>query len=324
MNNEERAREIQRALGSSEELRRAIKAVEDTIGVSALRTIPTLAAQMRADARNFHSTIGTFAKQAATIGSVLDAERKSISKILGDLRTTGKILAESNTIGRFLAETKSTGATYKLYADALKLNAGIGQTQLQVYKDLLESTSWKVLADSIKEAAHSVEDVPTQNAVNEALAEATTLAPVADGNVSEAFEGFALKLFQKLDPVVAWPILFSIILMLLTPFWDYYVKDALSKTSPQEDRRTLAKEIAKEIGKLDLNPIYAAGRRIATRSLVVHMNAKALSPKVGQLRMGEVVALITTDGAWSQISWRDSDGREMVGWVFTRYLRPLQ
>ncbi|MGJ7499413.1 hypothetical protein ACSFBF_03550 [Variovorax sp. ZT5P49] len=144
-------------------------------------------------------------------------------------------------------------------------------------------------------------------------------APSTANTASNLF----LALAQRVSPEIWLQILIGIVLWMLTAPLDYYVKDLLGKASQQEDRRAMAREIAKAIRENDVPPLFLQNRRIAIKALKVHLNARNLSPVVGTIRQGEIVHLEATTSDWALITWRSVEGREMSGWVFRRYVRSL-
>lgn len=184
----------------------------------------------------------------------------------------------------------------------------------------LKAFKWHDLQSSIASAAEALESSSIRGAVGEALKDAEPDG--ADSSI--AFGSFTQSLFQKLDSDLARQFVLMLIIAALTPIFDYYVKDALSKAAQAEDRRAMAKEIASEMRKLDLNPLFTARRRVVIKAMSVRMNPKMNSPRIGQVRMGEVVALVKDQKDWTYVTWSDGNGHELVGWVLTCYLQPLR
>ncbi|WP_062469202.1 SH3 domain-containing protein [Variovorax boronicumulans] len=204
------------------------------------------------------------------------------------------------------------------------MNRWLAISEAMASSGVLKRSQWPELQESISSAAGQIQDDSFRGAVQEANAEASHAVAQANGTVEFGLRSFSELLFQKVDPLQALSILLMIALFMITPYWDFYVKDKLSKVSANEDRQALAKDIAREIKKLEFPPAYAAMRRITTEDLTVHLNGKVLSPVVGQLPAGAVVEFVQSADAWTQVVWRDSEGLEMAGWVLTRYLMKLK
>lgn len=179
----------------------------------------------------------------------------------------------------------------------------------------LKAFEWKDLRATIAAANEAMESSAIQIAMGRALE-----VPAADEADSvAAFSSFAQGLFQKLSPEIAYPLIAAILIALVQPFWDYYVKEILLKPAATGDQRVLSKEIE----KLNVEPIYAATRRVVLKSMNVRMNPRTNSPLVGQVVMGELVELVKSEKDWTQIIIRGPGGKSVTGWVFTRHLKPL-
>lgn len=188
----------------------------------------------------------------------------------------------------------------------------------------LKSVSWPELEASIEATARSFDASPAGEIIDDALAVSSAAVKSGIVDVPGEFQNFSRNIFQRLDPLVALSIILTIVFAIAAPYWDFYVKDKLSKSSQDEDRRALAKQIASELRNLDLHPAYLATRRVVMKALVVHLNPKTLSPVVGHLRMAEVVTEVNVRKDWTLVTWKDGNGHEMSGWVYTRHLEPLQ
>ncbi|PNG45929.1 MULTISPECIES: SH3 domain-containing protein [unclassified Variovorax] len=194
--------------------------------------------------------------------------------------------------------------------------------------DALNKFEWKDLSATIASAAEATNQTDIQAAVKLALAESQS----EKSDTSSALGGF-LQAFmmasgaEGFGKLVVWYFVFELVKTILisasVSTTDYYVKDYLSKAAQAEDRRALAKEVAKEIGKLGLAREYVSVRRYAIKPQEVHMNPRANSPVIGSVRGGELVEVIRVDRDWTHIVFRDSKGKEFVGWAYTRYLKAL-
>lgn len=204
------------------------------------------------------------------------------------------------------------------------MNRWLAISEAMASSGVLQSSQWLELQENLSSAASQIQDESFREAVQHANAEASQVVAQSNGTIEFWLRSFAELLFQKVDAAQAFSILLMIAIAIITPYWDFYVKDTISKASASEDRQALAKEIAREIRKLEVPPAYAAMRRITTKNLSVHLNGKVQSPVVGQLPAGAVVEFVTSADAWTQVVWRDSKGLEMAGWVLTRYLMKLK
>jgi hypothetical protein len=178
------------------------------------------------------------------------------------------------------------------------------------------------LATVVEAAGQTI--APSQiDAIRLAVVEAQEHPSDSESTATTFSNRLFVSLAQHLGPEIWVPILVAVVLALMAPAWDYYIKDLLGKASQQEDRRAMAREIAKAMAEHAVPPIFIQNRGVALKALSVHLNARSLSPVIGRLRQGEIVHIEGMSADWVQVTWRSADGREMSGWVFRRYVRLL-
>ena len=194
--------------------------------------------------------------------------------------------------------------------------------------DAFNKFEWSNLSATIASAAEATNKTEIQSAVKQALA----VSKSDKANTSSALSEFLQALLKvsganNFEKFVVWyfviKFLETILISASMSTTDYYVKDYLSKAAQTEDRRALAKEVAKEIGRLNLAREYVSARRYAIKPLDVYMNPRAKSPVIGSVLRGELVEVVQVDRDWTHVVFRDSKGKEFSGWAYTLYLKVL-
>ena len=194
--------------------------------------------------------------------------------------------------------------------------------------DVLNKFEWNELRATIASAAEATKQTEIKSAVTQALAQSNS----GKSSTSSALSEFLQALLKEsgagaFGKLMVWYFVFEFLKMILlsasTSTTDYYVKDHLSKAAQAEDRRALAKEVAREIGKLNLAREYISIRRYAIKPMNVHMNPRANSPIIGSIRPGELVEIVQVDRDWTHLVFRDFKSKEFSGWAYTRYLKAL-
>lgn len=148
-------------------------------------------------------------------------------------------------------------------------------------------------------------------AVNEILVRSD---PSGSTRSSEAWLAVKLLIFTSL---------LTILLFVLNPFWDYYVKECVLKgTYACAADRTAEKQVKTLIEAVNPLPSYKASRRIIGIEMVAHMNPKFRSPTAGNVARGSLVVVLEPGLDWTQIEFDDGPVRK-AGWVYTRYLKKL-
>lgn len=120
---------------------------------------------------------------------------------------------------------------------------------------------------------------------------------------------------QRAMTLLFLPILIALIMAVVNPIADYYIKESLGA---RKTEATVKKEILSAVeDRAALEPF----RLIIGKSLNVRVNPSAQSPIIGKLHVGQVVRLIEKRKDWSRVVWADDElGTVIQGWVFSRYL----
>lgn len=214
--------------------------------------------------------------------------------------------------------------------------AGLGGTleRFDAFRDLQETPAWRVMAAAAQAAAaradsdegderHYQEEVVAdlQRVAIEVLAQPnevqvlasilSTLEQLTKSSRQTAREKWLLQIF--------YPLFIALLMALLAPALDFYIKRGLERLTPRETEKAVKEEMREQVGDLRL---LAMQRFISVERLAVTMSAKAKAPVVGHLKKGDVVRLLDEQGSFTLVSWRSEDGNiEIKGWVFTRYLQ---
>lgn len=213
--------------------------------------------------------------------------------------------------------------------------AGLGGTleRFDAFRDLRDTPAWRVMEAAAQAATaqadidegdegHYQEEVVAdlQRAAVEMLAQPNEVQVLA--SILSALEQLARSgrqtarekwLFQ-----IWYPLFIALLMAMLAPTLDFYIKRGLERLTPRETEKVIKKEMREQVGDLRL---LSMQRFISVEKLAVTMSPKAKAPVVGHLKKGAVVRLLDEQGSFTLVSWRSEDGNiEIKGWVFTRYL----
>lgn len=216
----------------------------------------------------------------------------------------------ANTEIAALFSNESVKALWEKYADtsAFATRTSTEDDTDEVGPDAAEEVASLVEAETLRFAIQSLSD--TAHSLH---ALATT--PDSKGQAERA------NIIAARGVVIAYIALFvAILTMIMTPFWDAYVKECLLKGDLK--CKTLfegagsEKQTAKDDAAFDL---YRSARRITARNLTLRLNAKGLSPAVANIGTGALVIVLREGDDWTLIE-ADVSGSKRAGWVYTRYL----
>lgn len=117
------------------------------------------------------------------------------------------------------------------------------------------------------------------------------------------------------------PVIASTVANILSTLGTDYVK-ARSSESEQEAKKSISSRAVAAVGDPTLLFDY---RFVSTKALKVHLNAKALSPQIGELRFGQVVRILRKENDFSLVEWSAEGGAVSIqGWVFSRHLQKFR
>jgi hypothetical protein len=125
------------------------------------------------------------------------------------------------------------------------------------------------------------------------------------------------------------PYLFTLIVVVLDPISDTYVKRAIDRFDPvpvTQPAREANKSINLQAREFKLTPMLLSELRFVNckkKDLALRktprMNAATLPMKIPR---GQPVQVLETKDSWTRIRWADSEQSFVIeGWVFTRYLK---
>lgn len=114
------------------------------------------------------------------------------------------------------------------------------------------------------------------------------------------------------------PIIASTVANILSTLAIDYVKASRSESIQKASKSVNSRAVA-AVGDPALLTDY---RFVATKSLKVFTNAKALSPPIGELRFGQTVRVLHKEKDFSLVEWSAEDKSVSIqGWVFSRHLK---
>jgi len=125
-----------------------------------------------------------------------------------------------------------------------------------------------------------------------------------------------------LEKILTWlvfPIIVGLILCIIGPIADHYIKEYLSKDKKQLTKR-IKKNVVESVKDAELLKKY---RLVSIKTLNVRLKPSSKSSVLGKLNFGQPIIVIGKKGEWSQIVWSD-DENMLQGWVFSKYLSKLQ
>jgi len=171
-----------------------------------------------------------------------------------------------------------------------------------VTQEQVQEIAQQVISESIKAGAHQFEQY-IDTLINE-------IRSLKD------------PILQKVLAWLIYPIIVGLVLSVVNPVADNYVKDTLKGG----EKRQIVKDVSNAITSTVSNKAYLSSFRVVTAtSLNVRKLGSNKSDVVGTLYLGDVVEVIEKDRKWSLISWQDSESDALLrGWVFSRYLKVIK
>ena len=162
----------------------------------------------------------------------------------------------------------------------------------------------------------------------EALVHEAERAPDAYAQVDRLFEAIKSTQDTKLQRLL-WsilvPVLIGLVMAMVTPVSDFYVKKWLEgSSSRQESTKVIKQEARRAVDDVRLISDYRFVDIAKEKPLVVRTKPSAKAPRVGELRFSQVVYVVETTSKkdFTLVEWRSDDGTaSLKGWVFSRYLK---
>lgn len=283
------------------------------------------------DSLSISSAANTY--QSAQVSDFLDRVT-GVASLTRQFEETLKAVTVPSSLYDSIAEfTKAGQVSANFFTASL---AGLGGTleRFDAFRNLQDTPAWRVMEAAAQAATaradidegdegHYQEEVVADlqqttvelltqpNAVQVLASILSTLEQLANSSRQSAREKW---LFQ-----IWYPLFVALLMAMLTPTLDFYIKRGLERLTPRETEKAVKQEMREQVGDLRL---LSMQRFISVEKLAVTMSPKAKSPVVGHLQKGAVVRLLDEQGSFTLVSWRSEDGKvEIKGWVFTRYLQ---
>jgi uncharacterized protein YgiM (DUF1202 family) len=129
-------------------------------------------------------------------------------------------------------------------------------------------------------------------------------------------------IIQRILTWLIYPIIVGLVLSVVNPISDYYVKEELKSG----EKRQVVKDVSSAITSTIDKKYYLRLFRIVTAtSLNVRKLGSKNSDIVGSLYLGDVVEVIEKGRKWSLIQWQDGESEATLkGWVYSRYLKVIK
>lgn len=162
----------------------------------------------------------------------------------------------------------------------------------------------------------------------EALVQEAEQAPTPEARVDriiEAIKSTKDSTLQKILWFILIPVLIGLVMSVVNPVSDFYVKKWLEGTSSrQEATKVIKHEARNAVDDLRLISDYRFVDVAKDKPLVVRAKPGAKAARIGELRFSQVIYVVETtkDKDFTLVEWRSEDGTSSVkGWVFSRYLK---
>jgi len=235
----------------------------------------------------------------------------------------GSVASQIST-SRVLNDVLGSTASY-FWADQEKGVLGHGLRGQSAYEKILNDALQNALGtrafDDILDELREPSPELQQEVVD--AASSAFLEPTPEG----AFRKFVSSL-EGLDPlkkffliVIIGPLFVGLVLSVVNPVADHYVKKWLND-SPQGAEKQAVARVVSEAGGV---AILADFRLVTARNtLNVRESPAALGKKMGSLSFGTLVRYVREEKDFTLVEWRGDDGAVMKGWVFSIYLKKIK
>lgn len=274
----------------------------------------------------FRSEVEKIREQLRSTDSFWQTLQKEVLASVGS-RGLGSMLEQMRNSGVMPDIIGKTGSNLwidqiKSFSNPLSANAAIYEKMLgHALKSTLGTRSFDDILHALRTPTQEFKkeiDETGRKLANEVLTEVS-----AEG----AFRKFVDSL-RGLDPlkqffliVIFGPMIVGIVLSVVNPVSDYYVRKWLSD-SPQGAEKQAKARVVNEAGGMIVLGEYRLV--IARPSLVIRESPAALGKKMGSLEFGTAVRSVKEQEAFTLVEWRGEGDVILAGWVFTRYLKKFR
>ncbi|WP_026673974.1 SH3 domain-containing protein [Alkalihalobacterium bogoriense] len=117
-------------------------------------------------------------------------------------------------------------------------------------------------------------------------------------------------------------IIFSLFMFLIGPFLQP-IKEEYSSFVHQNGKAVIKEIKAKVHSVIETNVALNNYKIVSSERLTVRITNKTNSNAVGQLYFGQVVQVVERKRKWTKVSYVNSEGEIIEGWVYSRYLHNL-
>jgi cell fate (sporulation/competence/biofilm development) regulator YlbF (YheA/YmcA/DUF963 family) len=126
---------------------------------------------------------------------------------------------------------------------------------------------------------------------------------------------------QKLLSWLIYPLIVGLVLSVVSPVNDFYIKKALNSN----EKMLVVKEVSATVSNTVPDTFLSSFRIVTADMLYVRNSDSSRSPVLGILYFGDVVEVVEKGRTWSLVGWHDSENNVMLkGWVFSRYLKNIR
>ena len=177
---------------------------------------------------------------------------------------------------------------------------------------------------SIDSAIYTQEQVQeiAQQVVSAALDGGTHVFEKQIDKLIYEIRSFKDPVLQKILMWLIYPLIVGLLLSVVSPISDFYIKEALNSG----EKRQLIKDVSKAITITSNDKSLLKSFKIVTAtSLNVRKSGHIKSEIIENLYLGDIVEVIEKGRKWSLITWQDSEANTLVrGWVFSRHLKVIK
>lgn len=250
----------------------------------------------------------------------------SLTKYLKELQGASSLqkwadsVASASHFARYVRDIEESNSLHKWTESIVSSSAFNESFERLKRADYLDS----LLEEIEKEASAPSVSIDTEFAAADAYGVEELLQELASADSPTGFS----KVLEKAPRILKWLLLTvllglvwqllvgaasGVIGNLVTPHVQAYLEEAKA-TTQREQIKGIKKLSFAELG-VELRDY----RFITATTLIVRATPNARAPIVGELKLGQVVSVQSTDRDWTEVVYEYGDGSTIAGWVFTRY-----
>ncbi len=141
-------------------------------------------------------------------------------------------------------------------------------------------------------------------------------------NVIKEINSLKDPFLQKVMIWLIYPIIVGLVLSVVTPITDFYIKRELNSG----EKRAVVKKVKQSIvSNIANKSVLTTFRIVSANTLNVRQSGSRKSEIIGQLHIGYIVEVLNKERKWSLVIWHDKNTNTSIqGWVFSRYIKAIR